>query len=59
MGQAKQRQREELELLAMAAPILAVMAFRGGSLFAKQWVDRVRKLGVIVEDPDESNLTTE
>lgn len=56
MGDAK-RNREQWELLAMAAPILAIMAYRGGSLMAKQWVERARKLGITIENPDDADNT--
>lgn len=41
------------ELLREAAPVLAIMAYKGGSLFAMEWVKRARALGVVVEIPND------
>lgn len=42
---------ELVELVKDAAPLVAVAAFKGGSLFYKQWVDKARGLGIEVVNP--------
>lgn len=41
-------------LVSQAAPVMAVLALKGGSLFAKQWLDAAKEYGIeaTVETPD-------
>lgn len=48
---------EELKQLAAdAVPIMAVLAFQGGSLFAKTWLDRAKELGIETNVPRISTI---
>lgn len=38
-------------LLDNAAPVVAVLAYKGGSMFAKAWVDEARSLGFEIQEP--------
>lgn len=42
------------KLVSQAAPVMAVLAHKGGSLFAKQWLDAAKEYGIeaTVETPD-------
>lgn len=55
MSESKWKQQEMMELLSQAAPIISIMAYKGGSIFAKDWVDKVRALGIEVLAPEADN----
>lgn len=38
-------------LIEEAAPLVAITAFKGGSLYYKDWVDKARALGIYVANP--------
>lgn len=48
---------ELYKLVEEAAPIMAVLAYKGGSLFAKQWLDRA-KVDFGIETPIPTDAPT-
>lgn len=46
-------------LVAEAAPVIAVLAYKGGSMFAKAWVEEARSLGFHIEEPPMEAAQTE
>lgn len=41
-------------LVSQAAPVMALLAHKGGSLFAKQWLDAAKEYGIeaVIQTPD-------
>ena len=46
MSESKAKLATSIRLLAEAAPFMAVLAYKGGSLLANQWLEAVYELGV-------------